>query len=420
MDEDYNKCKKILKTYGQEHLMDFYEELNTSEKKSLLHQILSIDFSEILNLYQNSMKDEPFDINSITNQPYIDKSTISNKMATHYKSKGSLSIKNGELAVVTMAGGQGSRLGYKGPKGTFMLDISPKKSLFEILIDNLKYIQKFYGVTIPWYIMTSDENDNNTKAFFEENNFFGYPSDYIVFFKQEKLPLIDVSGKLMLDRLDLIKQASNGNGNVFAALLKNGIIDNLECNKIKWVSFGGIDNVLSKPVDPLFLGIAIDKNYKVCSKSIFKEDATSNIAVFCKKYNKPAILDYNNISEELSNKTDENGNFFYRDINIVSHLISIDALKEICNLKLPYHRAYKKNSFINYEGTKEVPSSPNSFKFETFIFDAFSHFNDMLLLRVKKEDEFAPIKDFTSQYNPEIAKDMYEDYQKRNGYKFFV
>ena len=144
--------------------------------------------------------------------------------------------------------------------------------------------------------------------------------------------------------------------------------------------------------------------YEIASKSAFKEIADDPISVFCKRNGRPSILEYTHIPITMSNEKDENGNYLYREVNILAHLFSIQALEKLQDVELPYHRAFKKNAFINYEGVKEVPLKPNSFKFEKFIFDAFSYFNDMLLLRVNEDEEFAPIKDFTGIYSPETAK----------------
>lgn len=263
--------------------------------------------------------------------------------------------------------------------------------------------------------MTSYENDSDTKRFFEQKNYFDYPKEAIQFFVQEKLPIIDVEGKVILDRKDSIKEASNGNGDVFRALSESGIIDEMKKRGIEWISLGGIDNVLLKLVDPLFIGMTVDKGFKIASKSAFKEIAMDPISVFCRKNGKPAILGYERITKEISESKDEQGNYLYREVNILAHLFHISALQKMEAIDLPYHRAYKKNAFINYEGVKEVPQKPNSFKFEKFIFDAFYYFDDMLLLRVNEDDEFAPIKDFTGIYSPETAKIKYVKYWAKQG-----
>lgn len=412
-------AKQILKKYNQKHLLNFYSEISDNEKDILLNQILNIDFDKILNLYANSMKNETSQNIDITPLPHIEKDKLSKSDIQYYTSIGELIIKSNSFAVVTMAGGQGSRLGYKGPKGTYMLDLKPnKKSLFQIMCENIKLSNKKYHTIIPWYIMTSDENDKQTKDFFKLNNFFDYPKEKIKFFKQNKLPIIDITGKLILQEPYLIKEASNGNGNVFNSMLKNDIISDLESQNIKWISFGGIDNVLLKNIDPLFLGLIIYNNLQIGSKSIFKKEALEKTAIYCKKNGKPSILDYDNITLDLSeSKITNTDTFLFREANILSHIMSIDAIKKVSTIELKYHRAYKKNAFVNFEGVKQVPDKPNTFKFENFIFDAFSYFNDMLLLRVNPNEEFSPIKDFTSIYNPDTAKEKYENYWKKSSLK---
>lgn len=163
--------------------------------------------------------------------------------------------------------------------------------------------------------------------------------------------------------------------------------------------------------------MTINSGYQVASKSAFKEIADDPISVFCKRNGKPSVLEHTYISTEMSNQKDENGNYLYREVNILAHLFKIEALEKLQDADLPYHRAFKKNAFINYEGVKEVPIKPNSFKFEKFILDAFSYFDDMLLLRVNENEEFAPIKDFIGIYSPETAKMKYVNYWTKQGRK---
>ena len=411
MVDKLQKVSEILDTYDQKHLIRFYDELDTFKKDALLNQILSIDFEQIFNLYDNSMKQEKLAPNELSPLEYFIKNDFSSEEFLYYSEIGEELIKNNNFAVVTMAGGQGTRLGYKGPKGTYKLDLRPeKKSLFQIMCEDIKRANQKYDVVIPWYIMTSDENDAQTKAFFEENNYWDYPKDAVCFFTQGKLPIITVDKKLILQEPYLVKEAANGNGNVFVSMKNHGILEDLKKKNIKWVSFGGIDNVLLQNVDTFFLGLAINKKYLIASKSIFKKKPMEKTAVYCRKFGKPSILDYDDISISLSVSRDINGKYLYRDANILSHLMNIEAIEKVSEINLRYHRAYKKNSFVNEEGMKQVPDGPNTFKFENFIFDAFSYFDDMLLLRVTSEEEFAPIKDFTGVSNPETAKDMYLKY----------
>jgi len=193
---------------------------------------------------------------------------------------------------------------------------------------------------------------------------------------------------------------------VFKTLAKNSIISQMEANNIKWVFICGIDNVLLKIVDPLFLGITIANNASISSKSIFKEDPYGTEWIFARINGRPGLLDSKRITPEMRFAADINGDFLYREANMLSHLMSIDTVRKASALELPYHRAFKKSTFLNSEGMKQVPEEPNSFKFEQFIFDVFPHFDDLLLLRVGK-DEFAPIKDLYGIYSPEVATRLY-------------
>ena len=411
MDDKLEKVKGILSKYNQDHLLYFYDNLDTEKQNLLLDQILEINFEQIMDLYDNSMKDTYIPREEISPIKHIEKNIFTSDEISYYTHIGESAIKSNTFAVVTVAGGQGSRLGYKGPKGTYEIEFdNEKKSLFQIMCEDLKRANEKFNVTIPWYIMTSEENDKQTKEYFELNNYWNYDKEKITFFTQGKLPLISTDKKLFLQESYHIKEVSNGNGNVFNSLKKHGIIEDLEKNNIKWISFGGIDNILLKNIDPLFLGLMITKNYEIGSKSIFKEQPLEKTAVYCKKYGKPAILDYDDIDLELSNLKDDTGMYLYREANILSHLMSFHAVKKVSNVSLKFHRAYKKNTFVNDEGMKQVPDKPNSFKFENFIFDAFSYFDDMLLLRVNPDEEFAPIKDFTGIYTPDTAKEKYEKY----------
>ncbi len=419
MDTKLEKVKQKLKKYNQEHLLAFYQDIEEKEnQEKLLDEILNLDFEEILSLYENSKIDNVIKY-KLSPLLHIEKRKLTKKECEKYSAIGEEIVKSNKYAIVTMAGGQGTRLGYKGPKGTYEIKFTngAKLSLFEIICNDIKKGNELYNVTIPWYIMVSKENKNQTIKYFEEHNYFNYPKEKVKFFTQHTIPLIDIDGRIVLQEYHKIKEVSNGNGNVFKAMKEANIIQEMKEKGIKWVSFSGIDNVLIKNVDVMFLGMIIKSNLQIGSKSIFKRGALEKLAVYCKKDNHPAILDYDDIDLELSEQKNENGEYLYREANMLSHIMDIDAIEKVSAKELPYHRAYKKNPIINEEGVKIVPTSPNTFKFENFIFDAFKFFDDMFLLRVKQEEEFAPIKDFTGIYTPETAKDAYERIYKEYGRK---
>lgn len=404
-----NEIKMKVASYGQEHLIKFVDELNEQESEILLNQIENIDFELISKLYNER--------NNISNledviEPlgYVDKLKLTNKEIEEYTNLGESVIVNGELAFATLAGGQGTRLGHNGPKGTYMLGINPDKSLFEIMCDSLKLAKRKYNVYIPWYIMTSRENNNDTISFFEDNNYFGYPKEMVKFFKQEELPMLQADGKIMLESKYKIKEAADGHGGIFEAMHKNNIIQDMEAKGIKWVFIGGIDNVLLKMVDPLFIGLAKDKKVKIAGKSIVKANPEEKVGVFCKRNGKPSVIEYTEITQEMAYDCDAQGELLYGESHILCNMFSIEALKQIENEKLPYHTAFKKSAFLDDSGREIIPITPNAYKFETFIFDAFNKFDDMLIFRTLREEEFAPIKNKEGVDSPETARKLYKEY----------
>ena len=410
MEDKLKTVKSILKKYDQEHLLNFYGELTDSQKTFLLNQILNIDFEEILQLYEESKVEIYRSTEEIEPLKYVDKQALPSYKAKQYCNTGIKAIKSGNIGVITLAGGQGSRLGFNGPKGSFTLDTSPKKSLFEIVCDYIRLASLKYNVSIPWYIMTSTNNYFDTIDFFEHNNYFGYDRNNITFFTQDNLPIIDVNGKLVLSEIYKINVASNGNGNLFSSLKKANLIKSMEQRNIQWLFVGGVDNVLLDPLDPIFIGYTIESKCEIGSKTLFKSNPSDVSWIFARRDNKPAIVDCENFTEELSRITDEKGNYLYRETNMLAHLFSLNSINKMSTIKLSYHRAFRKNAFVNYEGMKQIPEGPNVYKFEQFVFNAFSYFDNIALLRVNKEEEFAPIKDFNGPYNPEIATLKYEKY----------
>ena len=411
MESEYLKAKEILKKYNQEQLLLNYEKFNNEEKEYLLNQILNIDFELINNLYKNINIKKENKNEAIEPISYIDKNLLSNEEKEYYENIGIEEIKQEKLAAVTMAGGQGTRLGHDGPKGTFMLDINPKESLFQILCESLKEKNEKYGVVIPWYIMTSKENNKQTIDFFEKNNYFNYPKEYIKFFIQGELPMLNKEGKIILDENGFVKQAADGHGGIFEAMFKNDVVQDMKNKKIEWVFIGPIDNPLVKMIDEIFIGIAKDKNVLAIGKSLVKLNPNEKVGVFCKKQGRPSVIEYTEISEELANKKDENGKLVFAESHINCNMFNIKAIELVGNNKLPYHSAFKKAKYLNENGELVIPEEPNCYKFESFIFDSFNKIDDMAVLRVNREEEFAPVKNKTGIDSAETAKELFIKYQ---------
>lgn len=378
-----------LKKYDQEQLLKYYNELTDEQKKLLDNQLEKIDYEKVNDVYKKSYTDDITDMTKISNLKIVTKNDINNKKEVN--SIGENIIKNNEYAVVFMAGGFGSRLGLNKPKGCLELTVNNKKiSLFEIFINKLKEANNKYGSNINLYIMTSTTNNKDTVDFFEGNNYFGYKEN-INIFSQDNYPILDVNGKITLKSKYEILEGPNGNGDVFGALKRNGMLDDMKSKGIKYVLFSTIDNVLSNIVDTLFIGETISNGYELATKTLMKKDVNDKAWVYCKYNDRPYILQSHEITEELTNTKDENGNYIYRETNITYHLISVDLIEKFASIDLKYHRAYKNNKFLDENGNLINTDEKNSFKFEKFIFDAFYFADDMLLYRVD-DSEFCPIK----------------------------
>ena len=412
MNAELEEVKEILKKYGQEHLLNHYNGLDDKKKEILLKQIKDIDF-ELANKLYDSTKEQKTNANDkITPINYLDKYKL-NDQYKYYESIGKKAIKEGKLAAVTMAGGQGTRLGHSGPKGTYDIGLDSHKSLFELLSDNLKEEGKKYGVIIPWFIMTSRENNKDTVEFFEKHRYFGYKKDKnIFFFEQGELPMMDTEGKILIGEDGLIKLAADGHGGIYESLVKSKMTNKMRELGIEWVFIGGVDNCLVKMVDPVLMGIAIDKKVTVACKSVVKANPHEKVGVFCKRNGRPNVIEYSEITDEMAEATDENGELLYGESHILCNLFSIDAIERMGAEPLPYHVAFKKAKYIDKDGNLVVPDSPNAYKFEAFLFDAFGEVDDMAVLRVKREEEFAPVKnsDEKGVDCPKTARELYKKF----------
>ena len=412
MENKYNEAKRILEQFNQTHLLSQYEKLDNEKKEYLLNQIINIDFDGLNKLYENTKKEIESGKDLIEPISYIEKEKILDY--EKYMEIGAEEIKNGKLAVVTMAGGQGTRLGHNGPKGTYILNIKPEaKSLFEILCDNLKDAKNKYDVIIPWYIMTSRENNAQTVEFFEKNNYFNYPKDAIKFFVQGELPMIDTKGKVLLTEEGIIKEAADGHGGIFEAMFKNNVVEDMKKRNVEWIFIGPIDNPLAKMVDEVLIGLAKENKVLEVGKSLVKANPSEKVGVFCKKNGKPSVVEYTEITEEMANEVDDNNSLVYGESHINCNMFNIKGLEIIGNQKLPYHSAFKKATYLDEQGNIIKPEEPNAYKFESFIFDAFNKLEEMLILRVKREEEFAPVKNKEGVDSADTAVELYNKYHNK-------
>lgn len=402
------EARRILEENGQGHIKVKNEEL--------ADQILHIDFERLKTLDEEIT--HPCctcNIEDISPVKAINPEKKDTEEIEEYIKIGEDVVKSGHFAIGIMAGGQGTRLGHNGPKGTFKLELNGEtKSLFEIIVDKLRNAYEKYNVYLNCYIMTSPENNKETVAFFEKNNYFNYPKEYIKFFMQEDLPLLNKEGKLILGEDGLIKLASEGNGGIFYSMSKKGIIDDMKSKNIKWIFIGSVDNLLVKYVDTLLLGLAIKQNVNIATRTVIKNSPNERVGVLCKKNGKVKVIEYTEVPKEMMVATDEAGEFLYGESHIMCNLFSLEAIEKASTKELKYHVAVKKIKYIDENGKLVNPTEPNCYKFEKFVFDSFGLFDEIAILRGKREEDFAPIKNAEGQDSPETAKKLYENYMAKN------
>ena len=412
------QVEDILKKYNQTLVLNYYNKASNPKKEKISKQLKSINLDSLNNLYRISQIKVAAEIdkNTLYNLPYTDKNLLTGDVRRIVDSLGTDVIKANKYAVVTMAGGQGTRLGHSGPKGTFLLNVNPKpKYLFEILADSLKENNEKYGITLNWYIMTSSDNNDETIKFFEEHDYFNYPIKNIKFFKQGNMPLLNEDGKLVIDKNGTIKYASNGNGAIFKAMKNNGVLEDMRQKGIEWVFIGSVDNAILNMVDETLLGLTIKEKNLIGSKSVVKAYPEEKVGAFCKKNNKLYIIEYSEMPKDVIDLRDENDELVFGESHIMCNLFNIKALEKIAEQELPYHSAHKKIDYLDENGNLIKATEPNAYKFEQFIFDGFRYFNDITLLRGKREEDFAPIKNKVGVDSPETAIKLYNEMKKNMG-----
>ncbi|MCA9295283.1 MAG: UTP--glucose-1-phosphate uridylyltransferase, partial [Phycisphaerales bacterium] len=304
-------------------------------------------------------------------------------------------------AAFTVAGGQGTRLGWNGPKGTFPASVVTGKPLFRLFAEQILATGRKYETRIPWYIMTSPMNDADTRAFFQDNNFFGIDRADIVMFPQGTMPSLDAdTGRLLLAERDAIALNPDGHGGSLKALRESGAIDHMRRRGIEQRSYFQVDNPNVIAIDPLFTGLhatAPDSSGEMSSKMVAKAYPEEKVGVFCKSAGRTLVIEYSDLPEELAGQRDDHGALRYIAGNIAIHMLSVDFVEKLTDdahaFGLPYHRADKIVPYIDPESGRRVePAAPNAVKLETFVFDAIPLASKSIVLETDRTREFAPIK----------------------------
>lgn len=402
--------KTKLEKLNQTQLLKFENELTTQQKEQLYKQIESLDFSYLEELNKNEDNSQKATITPI-------KAMTVNEIQQRkqeFEQIGLQALKNDEIGVLLLAGGMGTRLGSDKPKGMFNIGKTKDVYIFQRLFENTLEVVKKCGKFIPFFIMTSEKNNDDTINFLKQHNYFGYDENYISFFIQDMAPCVDFNGKVLLEEKNRVATSPNGNGGWFNSLLNNEESKKL-LNKfnIKWLNVFAVDNVLQQIADPVFIGATLGGGYEIGSKVIRKVDAYEKVGVMCNKNGNPSIVEYIDLTEDMATAVDNNGERLYNFGVILNYLFNVDLLYKIKDKKLPIHVVTKKVEYIDELGKLIKPETPNAHKFEMLCVDMIEFASSCLPFEVVREKEFAPIKNKTGVDSVESAQALLE----KNGYK---
>ena len=406
---NYNEAYAKLEAIGQTQLLKYYDELSDEEKKSLLQQIDDTDFSVIDSLSQGLTGAEKGVISPLGAMELDEIEANYDR----YTQIGIDAIAAGKVGAVLLAGGMGTRLGSDNPKGMYNIGLTKDVYIFQRLIENVMDVVKLANektgrddIWIPFYIMTSEKNNDTTIAFFEEMNYFGYCKEHIHFFKQEMAPATDRNGKVYLEEKGRISTSPNGNAGWFKSLVSAGLLDGVHEQGIEYLNIFAVDNVLQRIADPTFVGACLEKDVEVGAKVVRKAAPDEKIGVMCLEDGRPSIVEYYEMTDEIMNAKNEKGDPAYLFGVILNYLFKVSALEEILSKALPMHVVEKKIPCLDEDGNQVKPEEPNGYKFEQLVLDMIHQLDSCLPYEVVREKEFAPIKNKTGVDSVESAREL--------------
>ena len=409
--EDAQQLREKYEKAGQDHVFAFYDELSTAERAGLYDQLLSIDPNRINVLADKALhppKDDSSKQPSIEPLPASASASLleldTDQVDQWYKTGLGL-IADNKVAVVLMAGGQGTRLGSSDPKGCFNIGLPSNKSLFQLQAERIYKIQelaqKYSGkdkiAAVPWYVMTSGPTRKPTEQFFQDNDYFGLPKENVVIFEQGVLPCISNGGKILMESKSRVAVAPDGNGGIYHALLMSNARTDMRKRGIQHIHAYCVDNCLVKVADPVFVGFSAAKDVDIATKVVRKRAANEPVGLIVQKDEKPDVVEYSEIDQEMKEATDSSDRLKYRAANIVNHYYSFrffETIEEWAH-KLPHHVAKKKIPYMDTEKGETIkPDKPNGIKLEQFVFDVFPfvEMDKFACLEVDRKEEFSPLK----------------------------
>ena len=396
--------RQRLLSSNQGAIISRLEKLSPQEQALIELQLESIDFQFLANLFEK--RNTPFalpDIEKIAPVAVLHPNT---NFATA-KKEGLKALAKGEIAILMVAGGQGSRLGTLQPKGTWPITPITQKSLFQLHSEKVLTLSKKANYDISFLIMTSPATHDQTVSFFTSQAFFGLKKEQVIFFTQGTMPAVDLdTGAILFEEHTKIFTSPDGHGGTLTALKKTGLLQMLKSKGIRHLFFFQVDNPLVQIADPVFIGHHLSHRSQLSSKVILKESPTDKLGNFIQVNGRCQIIEYSDLPMELAHRKKHDGSLFIDTGNPAIHLFDVDFLDLVCSSheSLPFHLARKKVPHIDANLSKVVPEKENAWKFERFIFDIFPLAERWLLVSTKRDEEFAPLKNAQGDDSPETAK----------------
>jgi len=406
---EFQQLIEKARAIGQQHIFRWWEDLDERGRRKLLYQVGNLDFNLVQTLISKYLHNvtgkfqgaiEPTEVVVL---PRTDEQIVQHRRMAEL---GAEAIRGGEVCLFIVAGGQGTRLRYDPPKGTYPICPLSRKSLFHVFAEKLLATSRRYGVTIPLYVMTSAINSNATQEFFRMNHFFDMGKRNVMFVTQEMVPSVDFSGKIILKNKDEVAVNPNGHGGSIKALYDNQALDDMQGRGIKYISYHQVDNVLVKSIDPVFIGYHIAAEAEMSLKVLRKRDPHEKLGVVGRVDGRTRVIEYCDVGPEMMYATNPDGSLKYATGSIAIHVLSVDFLlrENREGFSLPYHAAKKVVPCINESGELTTPDEPNAIKFETFVFDALRDARRSVVLETDRAEEFAPVKNAAGDDSPATAR----------------
>ncbi len=399
---------------GQGQVFQFFEELNPAGQARLLAQVAQIDLSEVAALVSEHVLGghaAELNLEGLEPAPYTALPCHGGDSAQWAAAReaGAAALRAGRVAAFTVAGGQGTRLGYDGPKGTFPVSPVSGKTLFQIFAEKIVRSGERFGVTIPWFILTSEINNEATIEAFAANDYFGLSPDSVHFIVQGLVPAVDHHGKILLSAKDTIAMTPDGHGGSLRALVRNGAVDTMRAAGIDIVSYFQVDNPIIQCIDPAFIGFHVLGQSELSSKMVPKAYPLEKVGHFCVQNAVTQVIEYSDLPAATQEETLPDGSLRFKAGSVAIHIFDREFIAraggDAAGAKLPFHRADKKIPYVNAEGQLVEPSQPNGVKFEMFVFDALPLARNPVIIEAARADDFSPVKNADGVDSPKTAKE---------------